>query len=176
MGMGFFNLAGQPWSLIQPLFWLVVGMLLLTIFFSDLIYGVIADSVNLILVTVALIYRLALVTSGQMMVTDLWRAVLSGVVVTAFFTFLWLITKKKGFGDGDIKLAPALGILLGWPRIVVAIFLAFVLGAIVALILLIFKRKKFGQTVPFGPFLVIGTGIALIWGFQIWGWYFGMLK
>lgn len=176
VGMGFFNLAGQPWSLIQPLFWLIVGMLLLVVFFSDLMYGIISDNTNLILGTVALLYRLGLTTTGQMRTIDLWLSLGSGLALTLFFVFLWLVTKRKGFGEGDIKLAPALGILLGWPRMAVMVFVAFVLGGMVALLLLFFKKKRFGQTLPFGPFLVIGTAVSLLWGWQLWGWYVGMLQ
>ena len=103
------------------------------------------------------------------------RAIICGLVLMAFFYGLWFFTKGRGFGFGDVKLAPSLGLLLGWPKTIVAVFLAFVLGAVVAVVLIALGKKKLGQTIPFGPFLVLGTLIALLWGSRLWSWYWGLL-
>jgi len=76
---------------------------------------------------------------------------------------------------GDIYLAPALGLLLGWPKIVPGVFFSFVLGAVVGMTLIVFGKKKLGQYLPFGPFLIAGTVIALVWGGSVWSWYMGLL-
>jgi len=65
--------------------------------------------------------------------------------------------------------------LLGWPNIILAIFMAFILGAIVGLSLVIRGQKKLGQIVPFGPFLVSATVITLIWGDGLVNWYVSLL-
>lgn len=175
IGRGFFMLAEKPWTLVQPVFWLIVGMCLLVIFMADLIYGLIPDSVNVILFSAVLIYRLALVFSGQMKSIDFSYSIVCGFVLFGFFYSLWYFTKGKGFGYGDVKMAPAIGLLLGWPRTLVGVILAFILGAAVAVILILGGRKKMKQTVPFGPFLVIGLLFALLWGLPIWNWYMAML-
>ncbi len=173
LGRSFFLLLGQPLMYIQPLFWLIIGMLLLVVFVADLRFGLIPDSITIPLFVLALGYRLFLVGSGQMESGDLVRAIISGLVLTMFFYGLWYFTRGRGFGFGDVKLAPSLGLLLGWPRTLVAAFIAFVVGASVALALISLGKKKMSQTIPFGPFLVIGSVIALVWGGQIWGWYWG---
>ena len=90
----------------------------------------------------------------------------------AFFFSLWFFTKGKGFGFGDVKLALPLGLILGsWQRIAVATFLSFVIGAIVGVFLISLKKKKFGQTLPFGPFLLLATGLSLVWGYAVWDEY-----
>ena len=175
VGRSFFLLFGEPWSVLQPVFWLVVGMLLLVIFIADLKFGLIPDQVSLPLFVLALGYRLGLVTSQQMQSSDLVNAVISGLVLMLFFYSLWYFTKGRGFGFGDVKLAPSLGLLLGWPKTLVGVFIGFLLGAVVAVVLLILGRKRFGQTIPLGPFLVLGTVAALLWGQQLWSWYFGLL-
>jgi len=81
-----------------------------------------------------------------------------------------------GLGGGDFALAPSLGLLLGWPKITVGLFFSFLIGSIVGIILLAVGKRRFGQTVPFGPFLVVGTIIGLIWGGEIWSWYMGVLQ
>ncbi len=175
VGSEFFRLAGQPWGLFQPIFWLIVGMLLLTIFVTDLLYGLIPDVVNLVLFSVVLMYRSSLVLSGKMDPVDLAKAVACAFALTLFFAFLWWVTKKRGFGFGDVKMAPAIGLLLMWPKTLVAVMLAFIIGALVGIVLLVVRRKRFGQTLPFGPFLVLGIAIALLWGQKIWNMYIGYL-
>lgn len=180
VGMQFFQLIGNPWQIVQPIFWLVVGMLMLTIFMTDLLYGVIPLSINLIFFSVVLFYRVGLVGFGKMTPIDLWWAVVSAAGLALLFYILQRATKwlKKvdGLGTGDIILSPTLALLLGWPKIIVGVFAAFVVGSVVGLTLIGMKKKKIGQTIPFGPFLVAGTIIALIWGGPIWNWYMGMLQ
>lgn len=175
MGRSFFLLWGQPWNFVQPIFWLIVGMLLLVVFIADLRFGLIPDQVNISLFVLALSYRLGLVTTHQMQSPDLVNAVISGLVLSLFFYCLWYFTKGRGFGFGDVKLAPSLGLLLGWPRTLVGMFIAFLTGAVLAVFLLLLGKKKFGQTIPFGPFLVVGTVAALLFGQQLWSWYWGLI-
>jgi len=78
---------------------------------------------------------------------------------------------KIMFGVGDIKLAFFIGLFLGWPNILVALFLAFFIGAIIGVGLIASQRKTLKSEVPFGPFLAAGTFIALFWGQSIINWY-----
>ncbi len=148
---------------------------MLAIFMTDLLYMVIPFSLNLLLFSLALFYRIGLTGFGIMQPVDLFRALLSGGGLCLFFVTLQVLTKKikkvDGFGLGDIYLAPALGLLLGWPKIVPGVFFSFILGAVVGLLLIILGKKKLGEYLPFGPFLIAGTVIALVWGGQIWSWY-----
>ena len=97
--------------------------------------------------------------------------ILAGFVGGAFFLLLVVFSKGKAMGGGDIKLAVFMGLVLGLSKLAVALFLAFLTGAIVSLILIFVGKKRFGQTIAFGPFLVFGAYVALIWGQQILDWY-----
>lgn len=176
VGWGFFRLAGSPFGWLQPLFWLGVGVALLLVVVFDVRYGIIPDVLSAVLLIWVLMYRIGLVVTGRMMKGDFYLALVTGLVLTGFFYFLYQVTKKKGFGLGDVKLAPSLGLILGWPKTLIGVWLAFVVGAVVAITLLILGKKKMKQTIVFGPFLVIGTMIALWWGDAIWNWYLIMLK
>lgn len=77
-------------------------------------------------------------------------------------------------GTGDILLGILMGILLGMPNVLVGLFFAFVLGSIVGIILISTKKKTLKDAVPFGPFLVAGTFIALFWSDQIINYYLGI--
>ncbi|MFZ5376734.1 MAG: prepilin peptidase [Patescibacteria group bacterium] len=175
-GSLFFRLTTQPLHLVQPFFWLIVAILLLVILVADLKYYIIPDLAVGLLTFITLLYRFALVILGVMRFEDLAIAVFCMVGLVAFFYSLWFFTKGKGFGFGDVKLAVPLALILGWPKILVAIFLSFLLGGLVGVVLLVLKKKKLGQVVPFGPFLVISTTIALLWGNQIWDWYMHLIS
>lgn len=179
VGFNFFKLVGSPWSFIQPVFWLTVGMVMLSIFMTDLLYMVIPFGLNLLLFSLALFYRVGLTGFGIMQVRDFWLALISGAGLCLIFIVLQCLTKaiKKvdGFGLGDIYLAPSLGLLLGWPKILPGVFFSFILGAVAGVALIVIGRKKMGQYLPFGPFLIVGTVLSLLWGGDVWSWYVGLL-
>lgn len=77
---------------------------------------------------------------------------------------VWILTKKRGMGSGDIGIAAVMGLMLGWPNIAIGLWFAFVTGAVFGLWSLVFGHKKMKSQVPFGPFLILGTLIASIWG------------
>ncbi|PIR59747.1 MAG: hypothetical protein COU68_03940, partial [Candidatus Pacebacteria bacterium CG10_big_fil_rev_8_21_14_0_10_45_6] len=167
----FFKLTQQPFVVLQPVFWLCVGIILLAIFIIDLRTMIIPNTLTIALFVIVLLYRVGLVTTGIMQVQDFWLAVLSMIGAAAFFFGIWALTRGKGMGFGDVKLAAPLGLLLGWPAVMVWLFAAFIIGGVVGIGLLFTKKAKMKQAVPFGPFLIIGTFIALIWGSEIYGWY-----
>jgi leader peptidase (prepilin peptidase) / N-methyltransferase len=78
-------------------------------------------------------------------------------------------------GLGDVKLVVPLALLLGATKLLVALFLAFILGAIVGIILIVFGRGKLKTAVPFGPFLISATIISLLFGDAIFSWYWTLI-
>jgi len=171
MGSIFFRLTLHPFSVIQPMFWLLVGLCLLVVFFADLRYMIIPDEAIVTLTFITLLYRITLTLAGVMQPIDFVRTILGTLIITSFFFLLWKLTNGKGFGFGDVKFAIPFGLLLGWPNVFIGTFLAFVFGAIVGVGLLLGKKKSFGQALPFGPFLVISTVVTLVCGNYIWQWY-----
>lgn len=87
---------------------------------------------------------------------------LSGLTASLFLLGLYLITKGRGMGLGDVKLALLGGLVLGWPNFVFWLFLSFVAGALVGLILILFKKAKFRGPIAFGPFLIICFWLTVI--------------
>lgn len=98
--------------------------------------------------------------------------ILTAAAVLIFFGALWYFSNGKAMGFGDVKLAPALVLFLGASKGVLAILLSFWIGAIVGIILMLMKRAGWKSEIPFGPFLVLGAFIALLWGEPLMRAYF----
>ncbi|OGG02706.1 hypothetical protein A2W14_07370 [Candidatus Gottesmanbacteria bacterium RBG_16_37_8] len=145
-------------NLIYLFYQLLVAGSLIVIFIIDLKERIIPDSLVFFLTAMTLIYRLVFLPQ------DLSVAILAAFGMSAIFLFLVLITRGRGMGLGDVKYAFFMGLFLGWPKILVAFYLAFLTGAIVSLILVMMGRKSIKSTVPFGPFLVVATFLSFYFG------------
>ncbi len=143
---------------------IIAGLIVFTltaIFFIDLEYGIIPDKLIIFLSFCVVMYLFQL---NLNYVNHLLAAVGSFV----FFVTLFLVTKGRGMGFGDVKLSFELGLLLGYPLIVYGLYLAFLTGAIISIILVLWRKKSFRQgTVPFGPFLAASTLFVLFFGERI---------
>ena len=84
---------------------------------------------------------------------------------------LLYFVSRGGMGEGDVKLAPALGIWLGLEQGLLCLLLAFVSGGIVGALLLMCRRGKLKQAIPFGPFLCAAAVAAYFCGKEIITWY-----
>jgi len=143
----------------------IIFFTLLFIFVYDLKYSEIEDIVLLPATILVLIFSLFL---GQSFLPMLFSA-LVGVI---FFGTQYLITKGKGIGLGDLRIGFFMGIVCGsWQYLLVAIFFAYIIGALVSLILILKGKKKIKSAIPLGPFLAIGTFIAFLFGDKIIDFY-----
>lgn len=131
---------------------LLIATLLAFSLIFDLKYMILPDFSTYILIVLAII------------IGHNW---FSGLGAGLFLLILYLVTKGKGMGFGDVKLALFMGLFLGYPNIIVAFYLAFIIGAVVGVTLLVTKTIKRKQPIPFGPFLILGTTIAYYWGEKI---------
>lgn len=106
-----------------------------------------------------------------------WRLDLFyGFLFAAFFWLQYLITRKKGIGEGDIWLGLFLG--LAFPslsQLLIIVLLAYGGGSLVGLILLAKKKKGWRSKIALGPFLAFGAIITLIWSEPLTSWYLGLI-
>ncbi len=152
---------------------LFVVSCLIVIFMSDLKYMIVPDEIVYSGMVIALIYQFINWKNGQLL--DWKEPLFAGIGASLFFLLLILITKGKGMGFGDVKIAAFMGFFLSWPNILVALLLAFFSGALVGLILIATKKKGMKSEIPFGCFLAPATLIALFWGETLINWYLGIL-
>ena len=149
--------------------------LFIVIFVIDLEHGLILNKVVYPAMVVALLLALYpwpwLRDSMGMRVA---YAALGGAIGFAIFLLIAIIS-RGGMGWGDVKLAALIGLATGFPLIIVAVIMAAILGGVVAVALVIGRRKKRRETVPFGPFLAVAAMVTLLWGNSILGWYLGLM-
>ncbi len=125
--------------------------------------------------SIAMVPLLALAALGD----DDWKGLLRAVIggLAAFlFMFIVHVIYPRGMGFGDVKLSWTLGLVLGWislGAVFLGLFLGFLTGAVVGLLLVVVTKSGRKTRVPFGPFLFVGTFVALLWGQSILDWYLG---
>jgi leader peptidase (prepilin peptidase)/N-methyltransferase len=149
--------------------------LFIIISFIDLEQGLILNKVVYPGVVVALL--LALLPQPwltQWVVTGIANAALGGAIG---FTILFVIAiiSRGGMGWGDVKLAALIGLATGFPLVFLSLIMGAILGGIVAVALVIAKKRKRRQTIPFGPFLALAAMVTLLWGSNILSWYLGLM-
>lgn len=93
--------------------------------------------------------------------------------VSVFLYVLYVCTKGRAIGGGDIKLMAACGLLLGWKLIILAFLIGCVVGAVVHLIRM--KISGEGHVLAMGPYLSVGVMAAALWGNRFLDWYLGAL-
>jgi leader peptidase (prepilin peptidase)/N-methyltransferase len=143
----------------------IFALLLLAIFFIDLEHQIVPNALSY----PGLVGGLLLAIPQGRFVDALFAAAGAGALF-----LLIAIVSGGGMGGGDIKLAAMMGAFLGWPRIPVALLLAFVLGAGAGLLLIALRRRSRKDPIPFGPALAVGGVIALFWGRAIVLWYLSL--
>lgn len=147
--------------------------ILATLFLTDIREMFIPDRIILPSIVISIIFLIIITAiKGRGLTAEpLLSSVLMGLLIGGFFMALIIVTRGKGMGGGDVKLGAFMGLGLGFPGSLIALIIAFLSGAIVSLILIISGKKHFGQVIPFGPFLVLGSLAVLFWGNQILNWY-----
>lgn len=143
--------------------WYAVAVLTV-IFVFDLRYMLIPRSATM---PATILLALAELALGA----PLWSVALGAAVGGGVFGLQYVISKGKWIGGGDIHLGILMGVLLGWPGVLVALMLAYVVGAAFGLLLMAAKRVRWSGAMPFGTFLSAATFVAMLWGQPLLSWY-----
>lgn len=151
----------------------LIFSVLLAITLIDLIHQLIPDSLVVAIVVITILFRIVgyYINSDSLNILDS----LSGSLVAGGLFLLIVLISKGGMGGGDVTLISSLGFVLGLKGILVTIFISFIIGSIVSVLLLSFKLKTRKDPIPFGPFIVIGFLITLLYGDQLIIWYTNLL-
>lgn len=136
---------------------LVIASIFIAIFVIDYEHQIIPD--ELVFFTMSIIFFAYLLGD-----VPIYIPLLSGFSTATFLLLLNIFTFGKGMGLGDVKFAIPAGMVLSFPLSLVWMFLSFLMGAIVGLVLIASGKSKFGKHIPFGPFLVLSFFITLLYG------------
>ncbi|MDN3653579.1 A24 family peptidase [Thalassotalea ponticola] len=161
---------GVTW---QALFMIVLTWCLIALTMIDFDHMILPDQITLPLVWLGLILGL------NNVFVSLDQAVIGAIAgYMSLWSIYWLFklaTGKEGMGYGDFKLFAVFGAWFGWQLLPLLILMASLVGAVIGVSLILFKRHEGSKPIPFGPYLAIAGWICALWGQQIWARYMGLL-
>ncbi len=159
---------------IEMFFYSLLCSLLLVVFMIDLKTQLIPNTLTLFGLIVGILFR---VTQAVLLASNIPLMEGSlGFLAGAVPLFIIIVLSRGGMGAGDLKLMAVVGLFLGSSLTLLTLFYASITGGVVALFLLILKKKGRKSTIPFGPFLVLGTYISIFVGQQVWSWYLSLYR
>lgn len=175
--------------------WVAVFILLLVITVIDIKHYVIPDSANIALGLLGLLNAFLLqfgyVGADDLVPGSFFKSyalvfsvfsnplaahIVAGLGIAGFFALIILISRGRAMGWGDVKFGFALGLLFGWPDAIVALMIAYIIGAAVGVALIARRRKTMKDMLPFGPFMALGAAIIFYFGYDIIALYFRILN
>lgn len=189
----FYNPQMPDYSIAAGVLWTATFTAFLVLAAIDYYWMIIPDELNLLIIVQGLLrvileknYAIFGDFSGSFagnfsalfgLRSDIWLNHLGGGIIgLVFIGSIILLTRGRGMGMGDLKLAAALGILFGWPDIAFLLAFAFILGSLYGAYVLTAGKKALKDSVPFGPFLILGAVTLIFFGRQILTAYFGFFS
>jgi leader peptidase (prepilin peptidase)/N-methyltransferase len=132
----------------------------------DLKHKIIPDKIVYPLIAIAfgsLLYRFFTIDSFHLL-----KSVAEGIIVALPFFLLWFLSKGRFMGFGDVKLALAIGWLVGISSGFAVLIMSFWIGGLVGIFLMAISRKyKMDSQIPFAPFLILALFVVGLWGLNI---------
>jgi len=155
------------------IFYSIVFLILLAVACFDLKYLLIPDKLLLACLVISLVFLSwqDIINNSSLLLSGLG----AGLSASLFLGLIYLFSKGKAMGLGDVKLVFIIGLIVGWPNVLPSVFLSFLIGAIIGIALVLLKKKGMKEAVPFGPFLFLGGLISAVWGTQLINWYLSFL-
>lgn len=175
-------------SILMSVLWILVFLSFLLLSIIDFRHSIIPDQINIFLAVLGVVITFLWTSVHKFQLTysfvghyalllgsqeNIWTNRLFGAFIGILFVgLIILISRGRGMGMGDLKLVAALGLIFGWPDVLLILFLAFIIGSIFVLPMLIRKQKGMKDAIPFGPFIIVGAVLVFFFGFEIMKIYF----
>lgn len=161
-----------PLEIIQFIIWLIAGVMLTILLAYDAKWFLLPDRIVFPLIALATLYAGIEVAQATDIVMAIFSLIAAIFILSGTYLLLWLVSRGKWIGFGDIKLGLILALLLGrWELALLALFLANFIGCLIVLPGLATKKLSRTTQIPFGPMLIIGFVIAALFGDAIIAWY-----
>lgn len=154
--------------------WLLAGILLLILFAYDIRWFLLPNTIMFPLIALAAIVAAIRVFAAEDVLAAGLSLIGAVIILSGLYFILWLISKGEWIGFGDVKLGLALALLLGeWQLAFIALFAANLIGCLVVIPGMLRGKVTRATRVPFGPLLIVGCVIAMLFGVQILDFYVG---
>jgi leader peptidase (prepilin peptidase)/N-methyltransferase len=156
---------------LQTLIYALLSSSLIIISFIDLDEQIIPDEISLPGIIIG--FALSFIVPYISYLNSILGIIAGGGIILLIALVGLAIFKKEAMGGGDVKLSAMIGAFIGWKYIMISLFIGFFIGAIAGILLILLKIRNRDDLVPFGPFIVLGSFITLLWGENILSWYLG---
>lgn len=152
---------------------LPLQLLLISIYTAILILITVTDLEHRLIFNVVILPSILFALVAAFFTPGLaWPSALVGGAGAFVVMYLAALVSRGGLGEGDVTLSTFLGLILGFPHIILSIGFGVFFGGFVVFLLLVTRQVRLNSFVPYGPFLTISGWIMLIWGAEIWRYYF----
>lgn len=140
----------------------ILTPMLISAFIVDYKIQIIPNRLNFTMFEVGIIFAFIFGIQNLNLAKDMFLGMIAGGGIFLLITLIGgLIAGKEAMGLGDVKLMGALGLFFGWYKILIISVLAFLIGAIISIIVLIVRKNREDGYIPFGPFIVVATFITI---------------
>ena len=191
--LSFVSFTSPHWYYVLVLAWIVVFLSWLILWAIDARHLVIPNGLNLFLFLLGAIitgivathvhelfpFRTSFLENYALLFSPFQNPVANHVMGSLFggllFLILFLASGGRGIGRGDVKLAFAAGLVLGWPDIGFVFIISFIVGGVWGAFLYFSKKKKMRDRLAFGPFFALGFLVTVFFGQAIVAGYFSFL-
>ncbi len=157
-----------------PVYWILIGGLIVATYI-DIDFQIIPDEVNIggLILGIVLSFIFPQIHNKTIFwqggIASVIGALVGGIILQTTRFLGSIVFKKEAMGFGDIKFIAMIGTFLGWRNILLVFFISPIIGSIVGLFILLFKKE---HIIPYGPFLAIGSLVAMFWGSLLWDLFF----
>ena len=166
----------NPLRITQFILWLLAGVNLAILFAYDAKWFLLPDRITLIFIMLGLLYAGSHIVFSGAAIEMLLSLAGSLVILSGLYLLLYVISRGKWIGFGDIKLGVGLALfVIDWRLAFIALFLANLYGTLLVLPGLISGKLKRSTHVPFGPLLILGMVSAVLFGNNILNWYMSII-
>lgn len=166
----------SPLEIAQFIIWLVAGVGLAILFVYDMKWFLLPDKINFFIIGLGIVASVVNVVQSTNVGGTLGSIGGAILLLSGIYFLLYVVSKGKWIGFGDIKLGLGLALLLGDFRLAfIALFSANLIGCLIVIPQMIAGKLKRNAHVPFGPLLILGTVVAQLVGLPIVDWYVNSL-
>ena len=160
----------------QLVLWLIAVVMLAILCAYDLKWFLLPNQVMFPLIGIGILAALLQIVAAPDAVTAALNSCLAVTVLSGLYLLLWVVSKGAWIGFGDVKLGLALALLLGdWRLALLTLFSANLIGCLLVIPGLATGKIDRSARIPFGPLLIVGCVLSLLFGAPIIDWYTGLV-